>query len=71
MVCNVGMNHQKLIEHLGGPTKLAALLGFVKPGSAQRVQNWIERGIPAQVQLDFPHLFQKPPARFIQRKRGV
>lgn len=42
-----------LIESLGGPAKLAARLGY----SVQRVQNWKERGIPAQVRLDHPDVF--------------
>lgn len=47
----------KLILQLGGPTKVAALIGENKPGSVQRVQNWITRGIPAQVKVNHPHLF--------------
>lgn len=38
-----------------GITKLAKLLGY----SAQRVDNWKRRGIPAQVKVDFPHIFLK------------
>ncbi len=48
---------QELIRSLGGPTKLAELLGFKKPGSVQRVQNWIVRGIPAAVKLAHPKIF--------------
>lgn len=50
------MNDDKLIESLGGPTAVANLLGY-KKGGAQRVHNWIERGIPAKVKLQFPELF--------------
>jgi hypothetical protein len=47
----------ELIEALGGTTKVAARLGY----SVQRVQNWKERGIPAQVRLDHPGVFPAPP----------
>jgi len=47
-----------LIESLGGPAKLAELLGYEKHGGTQRVHNWITRGIPARVKLDRPDLFQ-------------
>jgi hypothetical protein len=47
----------KLIEDLGGPAKLAALLGYDKAGGPQRVQNWVSRGIPARVKLQFPDVF--------------
>ncbi len=45
------------IARLGGPTKVAELLHFDKEGGVQRVQNWLTRGIPAQVKLDNPSLF--------------
>lgn len=48
---------QELIKSLGGPTKLAELLGFKKAGSVQRVQNWTVRGIPAAVKLAHPAIF--------------
>lgn len=51
------MTDTEIINDLGGPTKVAALLGMDKPGSVQRVQNWLTRGIPAQVKVDYPHLF--------------
>jgi len=48
----------KLIEELGGPTKLAELLGYDKAsGGVQRIQNWKKRGIPASVKLERPDLF--------------
>lgn len=50
------MSDRDLIDSLGGPTKVAALLGY----SVQRVQNWKERGIPAQVRLDHPDVFPLP-----------
>ncbi|MGC4396018.1 hypothetical protein [Hydrogenophaga sp. T2] len=48
----------ELIKSLGGPTKLAELLGYDKAsGGVQRVQNWTTRGIPAAVKLQRPDLF--------------
>lgn len=46
----------KIIDRLGGPTKLANRLNYEK-GGAQRVQNWRVRGIPPQVKIDHPDLF--------------
>ena len=52
------MTDKELIRELGGPTKLAVLLGYdTTHGGVQRVQNWITRGIPPQVKLAFPHIF--------------
>lgn len=49
---------RELIESLGGPSKVAALLGYdKKPGGVQRVHNWLARGIPAKVKLDYPAIF--------------
>lgn len=45
-----------LIDSLGGPTKVAARLGY----TVQRVQNWKERGIPPRVRLDHPDVFPLP-----------
>jgi hypothetical protein len=56
-----------LIRQLGGPSKLAATLGLVQPGSVQRVSNWQFRGIPANVKVDRPDLFL--PHLKAQRKR--
>lgn len=51
------MNDKQLIEHLGGPAKVAELLGVDKNGGVQRVFNWLSRGIPARVKVDRPDLF--------------
>lgn len=51
-----GMNDEDLIQHLGGPAKLAERLGYDKFG-VQRVQNWKKRGIPPSVKLERPDLF--------------
>lgn len=56
----MGMNDKELIARLGGPAKVAELLSFEKEGGVQRVHNWIERGIPPKVKLDFPHIFLNP-----------
>jgi hypothetical protein len=46
------------ITRLGGPAKVAELLGYDKAaGGVQRVQNWTKRGIPAGVKLERPDLF--------------
>jgi hypothetical protein len=50
-------NDKALIESLGGPTKLAERLGFPKEIGAQRVSNWITRGIPYRVKVEHPDLF--------------
>lgn len=48
---------RKLIEDLGGPAKVADLLGFPKYGGVQRVQNWKLRGIPDAVKVKHPAYF--------------
>jgi len=54
------MEDKQLIEELGGPSKVAELLGFdKKAGGVQRVQNWLTRGIPAEVKLAHPGIFLK------------
>lgn len=54
---NITMTDSELIESLGGPTKVAEILNFDKQGGVQRVQNWLSRGIPAQVKVDHPEIF--------------
>ena len=56
-----------LIRSLGGPTQLAKLLGYDKPGSVQRVQNWTVRGIPPAVKLAYPHLFLASAKRKVKQ----
>jgi len=52
------MDDKKLILKLGGPTKVAELLGLDKDkGGVQRVQNWMTRGIPPKEKLARPDLF--------------
>lgn len=55
-------DHDKaLIAQLGGPAKVAELLGLEK-GGTQRVHNWTTRGIPPAVRLQRPDLFPLPSA---------
>jgi hypothetical protein len=54
------MNTQHLIDQLGGPTKVAKMLGWNEPGAVQRVANWRTRGIPAQVLLDHGDVLRPP-----------
>ena len=46
-----------IIVALGGSTRVAEMLGLK---SKQRVQNWMTRGIPAEVKLQYPHIFLNP-----------
>jgi hypothetical protein len=48
-----------LIAAMGGPARVAELLGLKKHGT-QRVHNWTSRGIPAAVKLMRPDLFLIP-----------
>lgn len=48
---------REIILSLGGSTKVAELLGFK---NKQRVSNWMVRGIPASIKLEYPHLFLNP-----------
>ena len=64
IVFNEAMTDSELIRHLGGPTKVAELIGFDKAaGGVQRVQNWIARGIPPRVKLEHPSVFLTGAAR--------
>lgn len=51
------MTDRELIESLGGPAKVARLLGLPTKGGVQRVHNWMTRGIPSKVKLENPELF--------------
>ncbi|HFG6873673.1 TPA: hypothetical protein ACGIJQ_000272 [Acinetobacter baumannii] len=48
---------KEILLKLGGSTKVAELLGFK---DKQRVQNWMKRGIPAKIKLQYPHIFLNP-----------
>lgn len=56
-----------LIDRLGGPAKVADLLGFGKAGGTQRVHNWSVRGIPARIKLARPDLFQVGAAGLVDQ----
>ena len=44
-----------LIRRLGGPSQVAELLHLdKKKGGAQRVQNWLARGIPPAMKVKYP-----------------
>lgn len=62
------MTDKELILKLGGPTKVAMRLKYdLKKGGAQRVQNWMARGIPSKVKVDHPDLFMRP----LTEEKGV
>lgn len=48
---------KELILALGGPTTVANMLGMKYKGAAQRIQNWMTRGIPPRVKVDHPEIF--------------
>ena len=52
----------QLVLGLGGPAKVAELLGFSKSGGVQRVQNWKHRGVPSHVKVAHPQLFMRSPS---------
>ena len=64
------MNDKDLILELGGPTKVARMLGYGKYGH-QRVANWMTRGIPAAVKVEFPHIFLKDALKKRRTKKEV
>lgn len=53
------MTDAELIDHHGGPARLAAKLGWHEGRAVQRIHNWRSRGIPAAVKLDHPDLFPR------------
>lgn len=60
----------EIIQFLGGASKVAELLGFnKKTGGVQRVHNWLRRGIPARMKLNFPQYFQHPHDNKIESKK--
>lgn len=49
-----------VIEMLGGPKRVAEMLGIVdEPGAIQRVGNWKRRGIPARVLIAHPDFYRR------------
>jgi hypothetical protein len=63
------MNDAELIAALGGSTRVAALLDLPK-GGAQRVQNWITRGIPSRMKLDHPDVLLRPSRKLLSAAAG-
>lgn len=61
MVFNRGMNTEiDVIQMLGGPKRVAELLGIAsEPGAIQRVGNWKRRGIPASVLIANPDFHRR------------
>lgn len=53
-------NDAQLIDDLGGPAKVAEMLGFKADTGTQRVHNWKTRGIPAAIRLRFLDIFGAP-----------
>lgn len=52
------MDDKTLIKTLGGPAKVARLLGYnLRAGGIQRVQNWLTRGIPPAVKIQHQDIF--------------
>lgn len=49
---------KQIIKQLGGAGKVSKLVGV----SRQRAQNWLTRGIPAKIKIQFPELFLKEVA---------
>lgn len=63
------MDDKQRIYELGGPAKVAELLGLDKTrGGVQRVHNWTVRGIPAKEKLAHPDLFL--PEFAVRRRRS-
>lgn len=62
MVCNCDMRDKDLIISLGGPAKVAALLGFDKKHGTQRVFNWMTRGIPYRIRVENKKIFNRKAA---------
>ena len=56
------MSDSALIDKLGGPARVADLIGLTSKGRAQRVHNWRTRGIPAAVRLQHLDVFGLPNA---------
>lgn len=65
------MTDRDLIRQLGGPAKLAQLLGYDKrSGGVQRVHNWVSRGIPAKVKLERADIFLRPAGEAVPAHGG-
>ena len=56
---NQNIRDRDIITALGGPVKMAKLLGYDLPAGQWRVNNWVKRGIPPKVKLERPELLKK------------
>jgi hypothetical protein len=59
---------KKLITDLGGPTALAALLGYDARKGGQRVHKWLADGLPADVALHFGKMLLKNQYRILRKQ---
>ncbi len=46
-----------ILDAIGGPSHVAEQLGLPREGGRQRVHGWRVNGVPADVKLQFPHIF--------------
>lgn len=53
------MTDAEIIDHYGGPARLAEKLGWAESRAIQRIHNWRSRGIPAAVKIKHADLFLK------------
>jgi hypothetical protein len=59
-----------LIHALGGPRKVCELLGYDKrTGGVQRINNWLNRGIPYKVKLEHAALWMSAQQAAIELGR--
>lgn len=62
VVFNCAMTDAELIDDLGGPSRVAELLGLTERGAVQRISNWKRRGIPSRVLLEHSGVLVRRPA---------
>jgi hypothetical protein len=62
---------KKLIADIGGPTAMAALLGYDARKGGQRVHKWLVDGLPADVALHYGKMLLKNQARILRKQAVV
>jgi hypothetical protein len=62
---------KKLIADIGGPTAMAALLGYDARKGGQRVHKWLTDGLPADVALHFGKMLLKNQSRILRKQALV
>jgi hypothetical protein len=62
---------KKLINDIGGPTAMAALLGYDARKGGQRVHKWLNDGLPADVALHFGKMLLKNQVRILRKQAIV